>query len=136
MVIHAQQQEVHVSIFQDREAAFEAKFAHDEEQAFLVRAARDRRFGLWVAERLGLSGETRQAYARATVRLALSGGDGETIISRAERDLRSRGISIRRMELRQVLLQAEMQAHTHVVGTPEMAAAIPSDRCPGGRSAA
>lgn len=41
--------------FHEREQAFEAKFAHDAEVAFLATARRDRLFAEWAAERLLLS---------------------------------------------------------------------------------
>ena len=42
--------------FEDRERAFEAKFAHDEEFRFLVTARRDKLFAQWAAARCRLSG--------------------------------------------------------------------------------
>jgi hypothetical protein len=44
-------------MFHERERAFEAKFAHDEEFRFRVGARRDRLFAEWAAEMLGLSRE-------------------------------------------------------------------------------
>jgi len=40
--------------FEDRERAFEAKFAYDEEFRFLVAARRNKLFAAQVAEQLGL----------------------------------------------------------------------------------
>ena len=45
--------------FEDREHAFEAKFAHDQELRFLAIARRDKMFALWIAEQLGASGAAR-----------------------------------------------------------------------------
>lgn len=56
-----------MNAFDDREKAFEAKYHLDEELAFKVNVRRDKLLGLWVAERLGLSGNQAQAYARAVV---------------------------------------------------------------------
>lgn len=52
-----------MNTFDDRETAFEAKFAHDEEMQFKARAKRDKQLGLWAAELLGKSEEAAQAYA-------------------------------------------------------------------------
>ncbi|MDX1580895.1 MAG: ATPase inhibitor subunit zeta, partial [Alphaproteobacteria bacterium] len=38
-----------MSQFKDREKAFEAKFAHDEEVEFKVMARRNKLLGLWAA---------------------------------------------------------------------------------------
>ena len=57
-----------MSIFDDRETAFEAKFAHDEEMLFNANARRNEQLGLWAA---GLKGETLKdaaAYAVSIVK--------------------------------------------------------------------
>ncbi len=45
-----------MTTFQERERAFEAKFAHDEEFRFRVIARRDKLIADWAAERLHLPG--------------------------------------------------------------------------------
>lgn len=47
--------------FHERERAFEAKFAHDEELKFRALARRDKLFALWTVAGLGLSGAPRDA---------------------------------------------------------------------------
>ena len=44
-----------MTTWQERERAFEAKFAHDEEFCFLAAARRDKLFAGWAAERFHLS---------------------------------------------------------------------------------
>lgn len=46
--------------FDDRERAFEARFAHDEEIRFLALARRDKLFALWLVARLGATGAARE----------------------------------------------------------------------------
>ena len=46
-----------MTTFDKREEGFENKFVHDEDLKFKAEARRDRLLGLWVAEKLGLSGE-------------------------------------------------------------------------------
>jgi len=46
----------------ERERAFEAKYAHDEELKFLALARRDKLFALWLVGQLGLSGAQLQAF--------------------------------------------------------------------------
>ncbi len=58
----------------DREQAFEAKSAHDEELRFLVMARRDKLFARWAATELGLSDEESEALVKAVV--AISDGRG------------------------------------------------------------
>ena len=51
----------------DREKAFENKFAHDAELQFKVNARRNKLLGLWVAEKLGKTGADAEAYAKDVV---------------------------------------------------------------------
>ena len=56
-----------MTTFDKREEGFEKKFALDEEQKFKAMARRNRLLGLWAAEKLGLSGEEANAYAKDVV---------------------------------------------------------------------
>ncbi len=53
--------------FKQREEAFEAKFARDEEREFKAQAHAMRLLGLWAAERCGLSGAIAERYTNALV---------------------------------------------------------------------
>jgi hypothetical protein len=56
-----------MSSMNDRENAFENKFAHDEELKFKAEARRNKLLGLWAAELLGKSGDDAEAYAKSVV---------------------------------------------------------------------
>ena len=56
-----------MTTFDEREEAFEKKFALDEEQKFKAEARRNRLLGLWAAEKLGLTGEAAAAYSKEVV---------------------------------------------------------------------
>ena len=45
-----------MTTFDEREQAFERKFIYDEELKFKALARRNKRLGLWTAEKLGLTG--------------------------------------------------------------------------------
>ena len=46
-----------MTTFDKREEGFEKKYALDEEQKFKAEARRNKLLGLWVAEKLGISGD-------------------------------------------------------------------------------
>lgn len=52
---------------QDREKAFETKYALDQEVMFRIEARACKLFGLWLAEKLGLSGDDAKAFAGSVV---------------------------------------------------------------------
>ena len=57
-----------MSQFDDRERAYEAKFAHDEEMNFRIVARRNRLVGEWAARKMELSEEETSSYAKDVVR--------------------------------------------------------------------
>ena len=66
--------------FEDREKAYEDKWAHDQALHFKVAARRNKLVGLWAAGELGLSGEDAEAYAKSVIAADLNGGgDGEVL---------------------------------------------------------
>lgn len=56
-----------MTTFDKREDAFEKKFALDEELQFKAAARRNKLLGLWAAEKLGLSGDAAETYAKTVV---------------------------------------------------------------------
>lgn len=79
-----------MTTFDRREEAFEKRFALDEEQKFKAIARRSRLFGLWVAERLGLTDAAAQAYAKEVVGAEVDGGD-QGLIRKVMADLAAKG---------------------------------------------
>ncbi|MFL5287000.1 MAG: ATPase inhibitor subunit zeta [Rhodopila sp.] len=61
-------------VFRDREQGYEAKFAHDEELRFRIRARRDRLFARWAAGELGLAEAATEEVVKAV--LAIKDGPG------------------------------------------------------------
>ena len=67
-----------MSSFDKREEGFEKKFALDEEQKFKAEARRNKLLGLWVAEKLGMTGDAATAYAKEVVAADFEeAGDGD-----------------------------------------------------------
>jgi hypothetical protein len=89
-----------MTTFDKREEAFEKKFAIDEEQRFKATARRNRLLGLWVADRLGITGDAAGAYAREVIASEFDGtGDGG-VISKVSSDLAAKGVALGEKELR------------------------------------
>jgi hypothetical protein len=78
--------------FDERERDFEARFKHDQDLQFRVKARRNRLLGLWAAERLGLDTEAAQAYAREVVDAEFAGGDRH-VLEKVCADLHAKGQS-------------------------------------------
>jgi hypothetical protein len=51
----------------DRQKAFESKYAHDQEKLFKIEARACKLFGLWIAEQMGLSADEAAIFAGSVV---------------------------------------------------------------------
>ena len=80
--------------FQDRERAFEAKFAHDEEMQFRIIARRNRLLGEWAAVKMGLNAAETDAYAKAVVQADFEEAGDEDVIRKLVGDLTNAGVDI------------------------------------------
>ncbi|NBD29632.1 MAG: DUF1476 family protein [Alphaproteobacteria bacterium] len=76
-----------MSTFDDRENAFENKFAHDAEMQFKAEARRNKLVGLWAAELLGKSGDDAEAYAREVVKADFEEAGHEDVYRKLAGDL-------------------------------------------------
>lgn len=79
-----------MSTFDDRESAFENKFAHDEEMQFKAEARRNKLTGLWAAELLGKSGADADAYAKSVVIADFEEAGSEDVVRKLVADLGSK----------------------------------------------
>ena len=79
-----------MSTFDDRENAFEAKYAHDEDMKFKAEARRNKLIGLWVAEILGKSGDEAEAYAKEVIRADFEEAGHEDVMRKLLADLGDR----------------------------------------------
>ncbi len=76
-----------MTTFDDRETAFENKFAHDEEMQFRAEARRNKLLGLWAAGLMGLSGDDAAAYAMTVVQADFEQAGHEDVVRKLATDL-------------------------------------------------
>jgi len=79
-----------MTTFDDREHAFENKFAHDQEMQFKAEARRNKLMGLWVADILEKSGEDAEEYARSVVKADFEEAGHEDVMRKVMADLDGR----------------------------------------------
>ena len=76
-----------MSTLDDRQQAFEAKFAHDAEMQFKAEARRNKLLGLWAAELMGKSGDAAAAYAIEVVKSDFEEAGDEDVFRKLSGDL-------------------------------------------------
>jgi hypothetical protein len=104
-----------MSTFDDRERAFESKFAHDEEMKFRILARRNRLLGEWAARKMGLSQAEAESYAKDVVRADFEeAGDGD-VIRKLLGDLTAAGVEISETEIQQTLEHKTVEARRQLI---------------------
>ena len=89
-----------MTTFDDRERAFEAMHALDQEQEFKAIARRNKMLGLWAAEKMGLSTESAEQYAAAVVRADMEQPGDEDVFRKVAGDFKGSGLNVSEGELR------------------------------------
>ncbi len=82
-----------MTTFDEREKAYEAKLAHDEELKFKANVRRNRLLGLWAAEKLAKTGKAAEAYASALVAAQLEGNGDEALFRKVRADFDAAGVA-------------------------------------------
>ncbi|QRG05214.1 DUF1476 domain-containing protein [Xanthobacter dioxanivorans] len=89
-----------MTTFDKREEGFEKRFALDEETRFKAVARRNKKLGLWAAEKLGLSGEDAQAYAKEVVVADLHEAGDEDVFRKLRGDFDAKGVDVSDHQIR------------------------------------
>ncbi len=76
-----------MTTFDDRENAFENKFAHDEQMTFKAEVRRNKLLGLWAAELLGKTGAEADEYAKEVVKSDFEEAGIEDVVRKVAGDL-------------------------------------------------
>jgi hypothetical protein len=76
-----------MTTFDDRESAYENKYAHDEAMKFKIDARTNKLLGLWAAELLGKSGDDADAYAMEVVKSDFIEAGHEDVVRKVVGDL-------------------------------------------------
>ena len=88
-----------MTTFDERERAFEKKFAHEQDMLFHATVSRNRAIGLWAAEKLGKRGADAEAYANSIVAAGVGKPGDTVIIDRIAGDFRAVAVGIPRDEV-------------------------------------
>ncbi len=79
-----------MAIFDDRENAFESRFAHDAEMQFKAEARCNKLLALWAADKLGKSGDEIAEYVAAVIKADFEEAGHEDVVRKVAGDLGSK----------------------------------------------
>jgi hypothetical protein len=105
-----------MTTFDDRERSFEAMFARDEELAFRVTARRNRLLGAWAAEKMKLTPEEADAYAKAVVHAEFEEAGDEDVVRKLIGDLIAAGVDTDEAQVRAALDEKMVEARRQMLG--------------------
>jgi len=97
--------------FDDRQSAFENKFALDENNLFKAEARACKQLGLWLAEKIGLTDEEATSYAGAVIGANLEEPGFDDVLSHVMPDVEKHDLNITAEEMLEkvTLLYVEAQ---------------------------
>ena len=104
-----------MTTFDDREKAFENKFAHDEEMRFRIVARRNRLLGEWAARKMGLSEAETESYAKDVVRSDFEKAGEHDVIRKVLGDLTAAGVDIDEDKVAEALRNKEIDARRQII---------------------
>ena len=82
-----------MTMFDERERAFEQMFVHDAEARFRALARRNKLLGEWAVAQLGLSGDRASAYLNGVSRSVVAAVVDESLVEKLSADFAKAGIS-------------------------------------------
>src|SRR5688572_4573747 len=96
--------EASMTTFDKREEGFEKKFAHDEELRFKANARRNKLLGLWAAEKLGITGDAANVYAKEVVMSDFEESGDDDVFKKVRNDLDAKGVALSDQDLRRAMI--------------------------------
>jgi hypothetical protein len=104
-----------MTTFDDRERAFENRYARDQELQFKIIARRNRLLGEWAARLMGLTEAEADAYAKEVVRADFEEAGDEDVIRKIIGDLTSAGVEVDESKIREALEHKSVEARRQFI---------------------
>lgn len=103
-----------MTLFDDRERAFEQIFAHDEEARFRALVKRNKLLGQWAAAQLGFAGEKAAAYVNDLGSSVVLRVVDEGLVTRLRADFEAAGIELPEERIREKMAETMAIASNQV----------------------
>ncbi|MGQ0671796.1 MAG: DUF1476 domain-containing protein [Hyphomicrobium sp.] len=89
--------------FDDREKAFEKKFAHDQDLKFKAESRRNKALAEWAGAKMGLSGTALEDYIKAVRKADLAEKGDDDVFRKVQADLSGKGVKVSDADLRKAM---------------------------------
>jgi hypothetical protein len=108
-----------MTTFDERERAFEKKFAMDEDLRFRSEARRNKLVAEWAAAKLGLTGAAVEDYVKAVRKADLVEKGHEDVFRKLRKDFDDKGIKVTDTEIRSKMSELLAEAVRQIEAAPK-----------------
>ena len=105
-----------MTTFDEREKAFENKFALDEDLKFKALARRNKMTAEWAAAKLGITGQAVADYVKAVRKVDLTRKGSNKVFEKITSDLAAKGINVSVGEVKKQMAEMLAQAVREIEG--------------------
>lgn len=102
--------------FDEREKAFEKKFAHDADLKFKAESRRNKMVGEWAAGQLGMTGTAVDDYVKAVRRADLESKGDDDVVRKISADFKAKGVNVSDADIRKRLSDGLAEAVRQIEG--------------------
>ena len=106
-----------MSSFDEREKAFEKKFAHDQDLRFKAESRRNKAIAEWAAAKMGVSGAALEDYVKAVRKADLAEKGDDDVLRKISKDLADKGIKIADADIRKQMVEFLAKAVADIEGS-------------------
>lgn len=93
-----------MTTFDDREKAFERKFAMDQDLRFKAESRRNKLLAEWAGAKLGITGAALDDYIKAVRKADLAEKGDEDVFRKLRKDFDDKGVQVSDTEIRTTIL--------------------------------
>lgn len=89
-----------MTTFDEREKAFEKKFAHDQDLKFKAESRRNKLLAEWAAPQLGITGAAVEDYIKAVRKSDLAEKGDDDVFRKVAKDFADKGVKVADADIR------------------------------------
>ena len=105
-----------MTTFDEREKAYEKKFAHDQDLRFKAESRRNKLLAEWAAAKLGITGPALEDYVKAVRKADLAQKGDDDVVAKLRQDFDAKGVAVTDAEVRKALGDFLAQAVAQIEG--------------------
>ena len=106
-----------MSGYDKRREGYESKFAHDQDLKFKATARRNKLLGLWAADKMGISGQAAEDYAKEVVKADFEEAGDEDVFRKVRKDLDAKKVDVSDHQIRREMEELMATAVEQIQGT-------------------